>query len=43
MTHKEGPHREAQCQSGGRGYGGKCGKEPLLWFPQNRMGEGEAG
>ena len=26
-------------QSGGRGSDGKCGQEPLLWFPQGRQGK----
>lgn len=36
---EEGAHGVAPGQSGGRGVRGKCGREPLLWFLREGMGE----
>jgi hypothetical protein len=36
---RHGMPREAEDQSGNTGCWGKLGLQPLLWFPQEGMGE----
>lgn len=42
---QEGPHRETRLSwGGGQREKGRCGQEPLLWFPWERLGEkGQSG